>query len=241
MFQNESELYPYALTDLSSKNAVVIAPHPDDECIGCGGSIVKHGNAGSRVQVVFLTNGDKGDFQSRFGENYIDNRKTAARKSMEILGVKDYELWGYEDRGLHLVEDEVMERLLHVVRSFSPSLLYAPSPYEVHPDHRTTSKIAMKLYELAKVTLLFYEVSMALFPNILVDITDEMECKKRAIGSYTTELHYNNYISKMAGLNKFRTTTLPDAVAFAEGFVMLNGETPSTDRPVQMVSMLLNS
>lgn len=63
---NEPDIYPYSVSDLSRKDALVIAPHPDDESLGCGGSIAKHIKAKSRVKVIFLTDGDKGDFEGRF-------------------------------------------------------------------------------------------------------------------------------------------------------------------------------
>jgi hypothetical protein len=46
MMKNESDLYPYSVSYLSLRDAIVISPHPDDESIGCGGSIVKHIKAG---------------------------------------------------------------------------------------------------------------------------------------------------------------------------------------------------
>jgi LmbE family N-acetylglucosaminyl deacetylase len=240
MFQNESDIYPYSVTDLSPKDALILAPHPDDESLGCGGSIAKHISRGSRVKVIFITDGDKGDFEGKFDKDYVQIRRQNAQKAMEILGVKDYEFWGYRDRNLHLMEEEVVDRLLHVVEVFSPSLIYMPSPYEAHPDHKATSKIAMRIFKKTGITVLLYEVLMALYPNILVDITLEMERKKKAIESYYTEAYYNDYISKIEGLNRFRTATLPNTVAFAEGFVLLDKEVSIKVLSLQLLSRLLD-
>ncbi len=239
MFKNESELYPYSVTDLSQKDALILAPHPDDESLGCGGSITKHIKSGSRVKVIFLTDGDKGDFESKFAEDYVKIRRQSAQKAMEVIGVNDYEFWSYGDRNLHLTEEELVDRLFHIVEAFSPSLIYAPSPFEVHPDHRATSKMTMRIFEKTRITVLFYEVLMALFPNILVDITLEMERKKMAIESYYTEISYNDYVSKIEGLNVFRTATLPGTVTFAEGFFLLDREVSIKDMPLQLLSTLL--
>lgn len=240
MFQKESELYPYSVTDLSPKDALILAPHPDDESLGCGGSIAKHVSRGSRVKVIFITDGDKGDFEGKFEKDYVQIRRQNAQKAMDTLGVKDYEFWGYRDRNLHLMEKEIVDRLLHLVEVFSPSLIYMPSPYEAHPDHKATSKIAMRIFKKTGITVLLYEVLMALFPNILVDITLEMERKRLAIKSYHTEVYYNDYVSKIEGLNRFRTGTLPDTVTFAEGFVLLDNEVSIKDVPFQLLSTLLD-
>ncbi|MDH5203220.1 MAG: PIG-L family deacetylase [Nitrospirota bacterium] len=239
MARNESDLYPYSVTDLSPKDALVIAPHPDDESLGCGGSIVKHIKAGNRVKVIFLTDGDQGDFEGRFGGNYVSMRKQSAHKAMEILGVQDYEFWGYKDRNLHLSEKEVTDRLRHTIETFSPSLIYVPSPFEAHPDHRTSFKIVWELRKKVSITVALYEVLMALYPNVLVDMTDEMEQKKRAIESYVTEVFYNDYVMKVEGLNRFRTATLPKNIKYAEAFVLSENSSHFEDSlPLKFLSIV---
>ncbi len=229
MLRNESDLYPSSITDLSSKDALIIAPHPDDESIGCGGSIVKHIKAGKRLKVIFLTDGDKGDFERRFGDDYKTLRRESAVRAMEMLGVKDYEFWGYGDRNLYSSEKEIEERLMHTIGAFGHCLVYVPSPYEAHPDHRASFNAVWRLREKADITMVVYEVLMALYPNVLVDITHEMGKKEKAIQSYYTELSYNDYLAKVEGLNRFRTTMLPGNVEHAEAFVFLDSGGFHTD------------
>ncbi len=228
MLKNESDLYPYSVSDLSLRDAIVISPHPDDESIGCGGSIVKHIKAGSKVKVIFLTDGDKGDFRGRYGGEYRKLRRESSHKAMEILGVKDYEFWGYGDRCLQQSAMEIGDRLIHVINAFSPSVVYVPSPLEAHPDHRSSFNAVWMLRQEIRCDLAVYEVLMALYPNILVDITDEMEQKRRAIESYYTELCYNDYLTKVEGLNRFRTATLPENIRYAEAFVLLERGCPDS-------------
>jgi LmbE family N-acetylglucosaminyl deacetylase len=221
MIKKESDIYPYSVTDLSQKDALVIAPHPDDESLGCGGSIARHVKAGNRVKVIFLTNGDKGDFEGKYGDGYVELRKKSARAAMDTFGVKDFEFWGYSDRKLYLAVQEIRKKLLHAIDSFSPSILYAPSPLEAHPDHKTAFEVVWSLREKLRIPIAFYEVLMALYPNVLVDITEEIEEKKRAIESYITEVYYNDYITKVEGLNRFRTVTLHKIIRYAEAFFLL--------------------
>ena len=221
MLLSEPDIYPYTLTDISSKDALIIAPHPDDESLGCGGSIIKHVRARSRVKVVFLTNGDKGDFQGKFGKEYIEIRKSSARQAMGILGVEDFEFWGYGDRELSADIGKAEEKLCHTVRAFSPSVLYAPSPLEAHPDHKSAFQIVWNVRTQFPISYAFYEVLMALYPNALVDITVEIEQKRKAIESYHTEVYYNDYVTKVMGLNRFRTATLPKDVKYAEAILLM--------------------
>lgn len=216
----EEHIYPYTLSDFSKHDAVVFAPHPDDESIGCGGSIVKHAKAGSRVKVIFLTNGDQGDFEGRFGKEYLTIRLQSAEKALNILQVREHEFWGYKDRELSSKIDEVIERLSAVLKSFSPSVIYAPSPFDIHPDHRTAFLIVWEIYNKMPIKLLLFETLVPLYPNMLVDITHDWLSKKRAIESYWTELYYNNYSEKVEGLNRYRTATLSRDVLYAEAFLL---------------------
>ncbi len=229
MPQNESDLYPYSVADLSPKDALIIAPHPDDESLGCGGSIVKHIKAGNRVKVIFLTDGDKGDFEGRFGKNYTRIRRQSAHEAMEILGVQDYEFWGYEDRNLYSAEKEVEDKLRHTIERFSPSLIYVPSPFEAHPDHRVTASIGWRIHNETNISVAFCELLMPVYPNILVDISEELNTKEAAIQCYRTELYYNDYAGIIKGLNRFRTATLPATIKYAEAFILYQNSSHFAD------------
>lgn len=231
----ESDIYPFSVTDISSKDALVIAPHPDDESLGCGGSIIKHVQAGSKVKIIFLTNGDKGDFMGKFGSNYMDIRRKSAVKAMKVLGVDDFEFWGFQDRELYYSKQEILNRLKKLFETFYPSIIYLTSPFEAHPDHKATFDIGCDLKEF-NGKLVFYEVLMALYPNMLVDITNQFKKKQKAIKQYKTEIYYNDYIEKITGLNRFRTTTLPKNVKYAEAFFAI--DTPIIDKDMLFIQII---
>jgi LmbE family N-acetylglucosaminyl deacetylase len=117
---------------------------------------------------------------------------------------------------------ELSERLQQTINYFNPSVIYAPSPYEAHPDHRTAFRLAWEIKDKFEISCVFYEVLMAVYPNVLVDITDEMKSKIDAIECYHTEVYYNDYVEKITGLNRFRTATLPQDVKYAEAFVSVD-------------------
>ncbi|MEW6569604.1 MAG: PIG-L deacetylase family protein [Nitrospirota bacterium] len=225
---NESDLYPYETSDFSNNDCLVVAPHPDDESIGCGGSIVKHIKRGSRVKVIFLSHGEKGDFRGIFGAEYTKIRQKEAVKALSILGVKDFEFWGFADRELYKDKDLIFERLKKEAAAFSPSLVYFPSPYEAHPDHRTAAAIGWQFHQELLIPAAFYEILMPLYPDMLVNISGEFRMKESAVKCYETEMEYNDYLSKVEGLNRCRTLTLPAEVRYAEAFVYFNAEKRDT-------------
>ena len=161
----ESELFPYDVTDLSSFDALVVAPHPDDEAIGCGGVIAHHVRAGRRVKVLFLTDGGQGDLQGRYGGDYRILRQQSAREALGILGVTEYEFWNYGDRSLYQERFEVQVRLYDAISAFSPTIIYGPSGFELHPDHRTVFEMLWEAKERNGLPLALYECLVPLVPT----------------------------------------------------------------------------
>ncbi len=218
--QNEHIIAPYHTTDLTGRRTLVLAPHPDDETIGCGGSVLYHVMAGDPVKIVFLTNGAKGDTTGRSGKGtYVQLRQTEATHACRCLGVSDMEFWQYEDRGLADAED-ALERLIDLLVRFRPELVYLPSPLEFHPDHRATAflfKSALH-HQPCACDAAFYEISQPLIVNTLVDITSVRDRKQKALQVYESQLAEKNYEDICMALNRFRSLTLSDTITHAEGF-----------------------
>src|SRR5215831_4490116 len=116
------------------EHVLVVAPHPDDEAIGCGGAIRLHRGRGDPVHVVFLTS----------GEHYADDvpaeasravREAEAEKAGRILDVQEVAFLRLPDLGLAEIIDGAADRLRPVVETRAPALIYLPHPEESHPDH----------------------------------------------------------------------------------------------------------
>ena len=217
---SEDQFVPFHTTDLTGKRVLVLAPHPDDETIGCGGSLALHIAAGDPVKVVFLTNGAKGDMTGRFERQfYLSLRQEEARKACDCLGRMELEFWPYEDRELG-VSPGVQERIGETLKIYAPDLVYVPSPLEFHPDHRAASAFlcrAVQLYDRS-CDIAFCEISQPLRVNRLVDITSVLKQKTRALRIYQSQLDERPYDEVAIALNRFRSMTLPEGVTHAEGF-----------------------
>jgi LmbE family N-acetylglucosaminyl deacetylase len=235
-----SDLYPFSATDTSPADALVIAPHPDDESIGCGGTIAKHVQAGNRVKVIFLTDGERGDERKRFGSDYVPMRKAAAADALAALGVATHEFWGYPDGALLESVPEIAAQALRSLRDFPARLVYVTSPFEPHPDHRAAFEAIWSVRETMQAALVAYEVLTPLHPNMLVDITDTIALKKNAIGSYHTELFYHDYLNTVVCLNRFRSLTLAGESAYAEAFITTGTPRQKTDLSHELLTGALS-
>jgi len=207
----ESLLIPYQAAPLPDASVIlVLAPHPDDEVFGCGGGMALHVASGGAVHVVLVTAGDSGgDSTMRLAES-----AGAAR----ILGYPAPECWGLPDRGVEYGE-YLVQRIMEKISTSNATLLYAPSLWENHPDHRAVALAALEaLRRHGQCGLMAYEVSAPLRPNRLIDITSVFGKKQEAAACFPSQLAKQRYDRQIFGLEAFRTYTLPPEVLSAEGY-----------------------
>ncbi len=222
---SESELIPYhAVRNVGQGSALVLAPHPDDEVFGCAGAILRHAAMGDPIRVIILTDG--GGWQADDVERsvYVAQRRQESREAAAILGYGEPEFWEYRDRELSYGEP-LVRRLCEAVAASDARWLYAPSPYELHPDHRALALAALEaVCRLAgRISLAFYEIGAPLPPNRLLDITDLIERKRRALACFASQLAAQAYDRHVEALNRFRTYTLPREVEAAEAYWVIEG------------------
>ncbi len=207
----EHLLVPFECRDLPRDAiALVLAPHPDDEVFGCGGTIALHAAGGGRASIVLLTAGDAG------GDSATRLAESAAAAA--VLGLEPPECWRLGDREVQYGE-HLVERIVDAIRRHGATLLFAPSLWEVHPDHRATALAAIEAVRRhGGCDLMAYEVGAPLRPNRLVDITPALETKRRAVACFASQFTRQRYDLQMEGLNRYRTYTLPEPVQAAEAF-----------------------
>jgi len=219
-------LIPYHSSDLSGRRVLVLAPHPDDETIGCGGSLAIHTRAGDPVKVVFLTNGAAGDSSGGFRrDQYVNIREQEAKNACGCLGVTDLEFWAYDDRSL-AGSRGALRRLIDLLEVFRPDIVYAPSPLEFHPDHRAACMLlcdALHSY-LPDLDVAFYEIGQPVRVNVLVDVTQVADLKGRAMDAYESQLRERPYKDIALALDRYRSLTLGRDVMYAEGFSVWGSE-----------------
>lgn len=210
------EKIPYKVTDLTNNKVLILAAHADDEILGCGGSLIKHLKAKDQVRIIILTNDIVSLNQAR--------RKKEAQKVFDLLRIKDVRWLGFKDG--QLSSELSVGYLQKEIKVFLPTLIYAPGEQEIHPDHIALAKATQEAFASLKkelpLTLASYEISSPLLPNVLVDITKEANLKFKALKYYSSQLAQNDYLTKIKGLNRYRTYTLPKNIRYAEAFRIIN-------------------
>ena len=218
-----------------AEKILVLAPHMDDETIGCGGTLALHAQRGAQITVMFLTDGRNGssEISVLYGEErerrqreLIEIRTTEARAALQRLGANKMICLDAEDGELDKC-DWAAARLRDVLLKLQPEIVYLPFYLEEHPDHRAASRVLLDA--VAGTSLQFqcmgYEVWTPLFPNCLVRIDSTLEVKKQALQEYRSQLKQCDYLHASIGLNAHRSAGLinpPHAQGgYAEAFYAL--------------------
>ncbi len=216
---NEHELVPYeAWNDWRPRSLLVLAPHPDDEVFGCGGLLALAQRSAWRTRVIVVTDGGQGGHApTREAESL------AAATALAGDGAPgDTEFWRLPDRGV-VPDDKLRQRVESAVLEARADWVIAPSPFEVHPDHRAVCRVAIEalsnLQSLGHATrLVFCEIGQPLIANMLVDISAVAALKSLAAGCFASQLSVQPYHDQVAGLNRQRSYTLGPKVSHAEGY-----------------------
>lgn len=198
----------------------VLAPHPDDDVIGCGGTLYKHRQAGEAVTVIYLTDGGRGnDWKSAPSPELADRRRLEAEAAAQVLGIGNPAFLGFTDGEL-APTPVVIDRVLEALAAVSPRCVFLPSPLDEHPDHQAANRIFAALVPRLRnrVTVFSYEVWTPLDPNRLVDISGAAAVKEKAIRRHASQVRHIDYAGAALGLNRFRSLSLGSGCGFYEAF-----------------------
>lgn len=187
-------------------NILVISPHPDDESIGCGGTLRRHVVSGDRVFVVFLTSGEKGGHGSA-PEKTLRVREAEAASAAQILGLAGIEFWREPD-GAMRVTRKLVARFREELTALHPTVVYAPHPAEAHLDHQAAVRLVRKALDSTpgkKPAVRLYEIWTPLQRMTHIeDITPYIAIKLAAIRAYKSQCKVLDFAAAAQGLARYR-------------------------------------
>lgn len=182
------------------KKILVIAPHPDDEILGVGGTILKNINEGNEVHVVIVT---KGLFPL-FNPDIIEQTRAEAKRCHEIVGIKNTYFLDFPSTMLDTTPKyKINAALLEIVESIAPQEVYIPHSGDMHFDHGIVAEAAMVTlrpkYGFSPDAIYAYETlsetgwnlpdaNSSFVPNVFVDISDYIDKKLSALSIYESQL-----------------------------------------------------
>lgn len=144
---------------IGKASALVFAPHPDDEVLGCGGTIALKAQAGVRVKVVVMTDG-RASHRTLIAENdLVKMRRAEAEDAAVQLGLvaTDYIFLEFEDHQLMQHHDAACDRVVEIIEQFDPSEVYIPHRYDGIADHVETNRIVREAVNRIKIPMVLLE------------------------------------------------------------------------------------
>lgn len=205
----------------AAQRVLVLSPHPDDESLGCSGTILLYTGKGTEVYLGVISMGEKLESAQ---ENIGDIRKSEAIATAALLGIKETIFLEFPDEEINMHQEEIKGRLSEIIKDIKPEIIFVPSPLDPHPDHKAVSEITLQIMaDFPGTRLAFYEVYHPIRFNILVDISSVINKKKEAIFTYEKSLldMPELFWYAIKGLNAFRSLVYRREGMY-EAFYMIN-------------------
>jgi LmbE family N-acetylglucosaminyl deacetylase len=211
------------------RKLVVIAPHPDDETLGCGGTIARFADQGTEVSVLIVS----GHLPPVYDERAFETTRREALAAFKIMGVARSEFLRIPAT---LVRDvpvaELNGKINRFIRAEAPEIVLLPYP-DRHIDHRIIFDACVvacrPVYAAAPKVVLAYEtlsethwnvpgIEPAFVPEFFVDMTDYMAKKKAALECYASQINDapSRSVEACIALAKFRGSQ--NGCGYAEAF-----------------------
>ncbi len=217
-----------------SERVLVIAPHPDDEVLGVGGTILKLAGQGAQIYVLIATTATP----PRFDPEVLSTGRREAAAAHRVLGVANTRYLPFPAAELDSVgHADVNAALVEVFVDVRPDVVFVPFNGDLHLDHQRiflSSLVAARpgtawtprsiyAYEtLSETNWNAPHVTPSFLPNVFVDISEHLDTKLAALGEYASQLKappHERSLEALRALATLRGATV--SCAAAEAFVLI--------------------
>jgi N-acetylglucosamine malate deacetylase 1 len=221
---------------MSERIILVVAAHPDDESLGCAGTIASHVERGDKVHVIFMSDGVTSRADTKVEE--VRARKKAAKDACSILGVeKSPEFLGFPDNRMDTIALlDIVMTLEQVINKIKPEIIYTHHFGDLNIDHRITHQAVMtvcrpqpksfvsEIYSFEVLSSTGWNSSRSeneFIPNVFIDIRKTWQKKIKALYCYNDELrdfpHTRSY-KNIEALATYRGANV--GIEYAEAFAL---------------------
>lgn len=210
----------------SVQRVLILAPHPDDEAIGCGGTIRTLTSQGVRCDVLFMTGGEKSHLprpgQASDRKSALQAKRRMADESSKILGICELFYMGGTDGELFL-ELHRFETIVELVYRNRYQRIFCPWAHDTHSDHAATFEMLNRALWLLDdcPSIWLYEVWNPLVANRVVSIDDFIDSKVAAVEAYRQGVYDVDYSTSFIALARYRSLLLRSA-QHAEAFLVVS-------------------
>ncbi len=214
---------------------LVISVHPDDETLGCGGTILKHKDNGDEIYWLILTKADK---SVEFTEEFVAKRKMEIKIVSNQYGFKQTINLGFITTKLHQVDfNNLIDIISATIKDIKPQIIYMNNRSDIHTDHQVAAKAILSctksfrypfiekilMYECISETEMAAPLPENMFiPNVYSDISNYIEKKMDIMKIYKSEVQnppMPRSLENIRALARYRGASC--GVDYAEAFMLV--------------------
>lgn len=218
-------------------NILVIAAHPDDEVLGCGGTIARYTQEGHNVSVIILSQGIASRYKNKELVDSVefDTLQTQSRKALKLLEIENIRYFDFPDNRFDTIPLlDIIKPIEEVIQHFSPEIIFTHYGGDLNIDHAVTYRAALtaarpirdcsvkKFYSFeipSSTEWAFGKFNSNCQPSYFVDIKSTIEKKIEALKEYKGELRpYPHPRSEEAVLSISKKWGCSVGLDFAEAF-----------------------
>jgi LmbE family N-acetylglucosaminyl deacetylase len=214
---------------------LVIAVHPDDETLGCGGTILKHRKLGDEVYWLILT---KANQSLGFDNDFLEARENQIKVVSEKYNFKEVIKLDLLTTKLHSIDFNILiDKISGVINRIKPEVIYMNNRSDIHTDHQVATKAIISCTKSFRCTfikkILMYECiseteiapafpENMFLPNVYSDITEFIDEKLEAMSIYESEVQYPplpRSLDNIKSLARYRGSSC--GCNYAEAFMLV--------------------
>lgn len=215
-------------------NILIIAPHADDEILGCGGIMARYIAEGHTVKVLIMTKA----IEELFPQSLVEQARNEAKASHAFLGVSETVFFDFPAPVLDQTASYKMSiEISKLISEFQPEKVYLPHRGDIHKDHKMVFEaalVAMRPINNCPVKEIYaYETLSetewaapfgddAFIPNVFVNIADYLNVKQEAMKHFASQLKefpHSRSLETIEALAKYRGATVGKKAA--EAFMLI--------------------
>jgi LmbE family N-acetylglucosaminyl deacetylase len=220
---------------MKNKILVVVA-HADDEALGCGGTLIKHRDAGDEIRIIFMTDGVGA--RSKSEQISQEQRLAAQTKVCQQLTIGNFYNFDFPDNNMDSITlIKVVQSIENITQEFQPNIIYTHHGGDLNIDHQVVHRAVMTAsrpqpnHSVTKI--LAFEVNSStewstesigghFIPNYFIDISKQITEKERLLEHYHAEMREYPHTRSIEGvINRNKTRGNSVGLKAAEAFMLI--------------------
>tara|TARA_B100001964_G_scaffold207714_1_gene239808 strand:+ start:1587 stop:2444 length:858 start_codon:yes stop_codon:yes gene_type:complete len=208
-------LSPQLLDRPIGRRILILAPHPDDDVFGLGGTLLKLSNIETEIKTLYFTNATENTFVI----------KKIQREAEEVCcNLNSTPLFlNYPTRNIPVTE-ETLKKIKEEVIAFGPEIVALPFLLDDHDDHRRVNEVLFQSLKNVNISseIWAYQIYSTLLPNVVVDITEQIDKKEQLMRIFQSVSGNRNWAHYIRGMNAANCRYIPGkSKVYGEAFFVV--------------------